>query len=65
MMGLLGGSVNRPTVGFSSGHDLMVHGFELCIGLCAYSLEPTWDSVSLSLCPSSAYSLSLSKINKH
>ena len=38
-------------------------------GLCADSMEPASDSVSLSLCPSRHHShahfLSLSKINKH
>ena len=29
--------------------DLMVYGFEPCIGLCADSVEPAWDSLSLSL----------------
>ena len=33
------------------------------IGLCADSVEPLWDSLSLSLCPSPAQALSLSKTN--
>ena len=33
------------------GHDLIVHGFEACIGLCTDGMEPAWDSVSPSLCP--------------
>ena len=40
--------------------------FEPCIGLCAGSAEPAWDSLSfsLSLCPSPAHALSVSfKIN--
>ena len=53
---------------FSSGHNLVVREFEFRIGSCADSseLEPASDSVSLSLCPSPAgtMSLSLSKINK-
>ena len=55
--GCPGGSVKRPTLDFSSGHDLMVHGFEPCIGLCTDRTEPAWDS--LSLCPSSTLTLSL------
>ena len=60
-------SVKRPTRGFGSGDDLMVPEFEPGVGLCADSMEPAWDSVSLPLCPSPAHSLSLSKIksNKH
>ena len=55
--------VERPTLGFSSGHDLTVCEFEPCIGLCADSAEPAWDSLSPSLSASSllACSLSLSK----
>ena len=37
---------------FGSGHDLAVCEFEPHIGLCADDAEPTWDSVSLSFCPS-------------
>ena len=63
-------------VGFSSGHDLLVHEFEPHIGLCAGSWEPGARfgfcvSLSLSAPPppmrlrSLAFSLfSLSKINK-
>ena len=40
-------SVEYPTVDFSSGHDLMVHGIEPHVGLCTDSMEPAWDS----LCP--------------
>ena len=32
--------VKRPTLDFGSGHDLMVHEFELHIGLFADSAEP-------------------------
>ena len=31
-------TVKHLTLGFGSGHDLMVHGFEACIGLVAQSL---------------------------
>ena len=41
--------VKRPTLGFSSGHDLTVHEFEPRTGLCADSVEPAWDSLSLPL----------------
>ena len=53
---------------FSSGHDLVVHEFETCVGLCADSSEPGVCfrfCVSLSLCPSSTHALSLSLKNKH
>ena len=33
-------SVKRPTLGFSSGHDLTVCEFEPHIGLCDDSTEP-------------------------
>ena len=55
-------SVKRPTLGFGSGHDLTVREFDLRVGLCADSLEPAWDSLSLSLSapPLLALSVSLS-----
>ena len=43
-------SVKRPTLGFGSGHDLTVCGFE---PRGADSVEPAWDS--LSLCPFPAH----------
>ena len=49
---LVAQSVKCLTLGFSSGHDLSVHGFKPRIGLSADSAEPAWDSVSLFLCPS-------------
>ena len=61
-------SVKCPTLGFSSGHDLMVCETEPCIGLCAVSVEPAWDSLSrslfLSLFPFPAHSLILSRCLK-
>ena len=42
-------SVECPTLGFGSDHDLEVCGIEPCIGLCGDSPEPAWDSLSLSL----------------
>ena len=41
--------VKCPTLGFGSGHDLMVHAFEPYIRLQANSAEPSWDSLSPSL----------------
>ena len=55
-------SVKPLTLGFSSGHDVAVRGFEPRVGLCADSKETAWDPLSL---PSpSAQGLSLSKTNK-
>ena len=31
------------------GHDLVVHGIEPHVGLCADRMEPAWDSLPLSL----------------
>ena len=42
-------SVERPTLDLESSRDLTVQEFEPCIGLCADSAEPAWDSLSLSL----------------
>ena len=44
-------SVERPTLGFSSGHDLTVHEFEPRVGLHADGAEPAWDSLSQPLSP--------------
>ena len=38
--------VERPALGFSSGHDLAVGEFESRVGLCAESSGPAWDSRS-------------------
>ena len=56
----VGQSVKHPTLGFRSGHDLVVCGFKLCTRLCGDSAEPAWDSFSAP----PLLSLSL-KINKH
>ena len=56
-------SVQRLTLGFGSGHDLTVLEFQPHIGICADSLEPAWDSSSLSAPPLLVLSLSL-KIKK-
>ena len=37
------------TLDFSSGYDLLVHEFKPHIGLCANSVEPSLESLSLSL----------------
>ena len=60
--------VRSATPDFGSGHDLTVCEFELCLRLCAYSVEPAWDSLFPSLSAPSLLmhilSLSLSvKIN--
>ena len=65
----LGGSAGYVS-DFSSGHDLVVRGFQPRVGLSADSPEPEacfGFCVSLSLClsPAHALSLSLSKMNKH
>ena len=56
-------SVKRLTLNFGSGHDLTVCGFEPRVGLCADSVEPAWDSLSLPFSLPLLLSLSLS-INK-
>ena len=40
-------SVKQPTLDVGSSHNLAVPGTESCIGLCANSVEPAWDSLSL------------------
>ena len=60
-------SVKRLTLGFGSGHDLMVCEVEPHTALSAGSAESGWDSLSPSLSappllpPSLSLSLSLSK----
>ena len=57
-------SIKLPTLGFDSGHDLIVGEMEPYMGLHADSMEPAWValslslSLSLSLCPSHAHALS-------
>ena len=41
--------VKYPTLGFSSGCDLVVCGIEPHVGLCSDGVEPAWDSLSPSL----------------
>ena len=54
-------SVKRPTLDFGSGHDLTVCESEPHVWLCAGSVEPAWDSLALSLCPSPGHAVSFSK----
>ena len=42
-------SAKCPILGFGSGHDLAVREFEPRAGLLTDSVEPAWDSLSLSL----------------
>ena len=42
-------TVKCQTVDVSLSHDLMVCEIEACVGLYADSMEPAWDSQSLSL----------------
>ena len=58
-------SVKHPTLGFGSGHDLMVCEFEPHVGLCADGASLLGIvSLPLSLCPSPTLALSVSiKIN--
>ena len=59
-------SVERAALDFRSGHDLTVRGFEPRVGLCAESGEPGTRfglCLPLSLCPSLAHTLRLSKLN--
>ena len=60
-------SVKHLILDFSSGHELMVHKFKPCIGLCADSTEPAWNSLSsLSAPPPLMHTCSLPlKINKY
>ncbi|XP_053070753.1 GA-binding protein subunit beta-2 isoform X4 [Acinonyx jubatus] len=58
-LGQMGSSVTS-TPGFGLGHDLTVYQIEPKSG-SVHSVEPTWDSVSPSLCPSPMFSLSQNK----
>ena len=54
--------VKHLTLGFGSGHDLMVCELKPHVTLWVDSKEPDWDSFShfLSLCPSPTHTLFLS-----
>ena len=56
-------SVKRPTLDFGSGHDPRVVGSSPTLD-SMLSMEPAWDSLSLSLCPSPQLVLSLFKIKR-
>ena len=47
--GCLRGSVSQATLDFSSGHDLLVCEFKLCVA------ELAWDSLSLSILINKVY----------
>ena len=53
--------VERWTLDFGLGHDLMVHEFEPCVGLWADSAEPVWDSLSPILSAPPLLTLTVSK----
>ena len=53
---LVAQSVEHLTLDFGSGRDFTVCEIESRVGLCADSVEPTWDALSLPLPP---HSLSL------
>ena len=57
---LVAQSVEHPILDFGSGHDLMFHDIEPCVGLCADREEHAWDSLSLSLSAPRQLVLSLS-----
>ena len=61
---LVAQSVKHPTLNFSSGYDLTACGIKPWVRLHTKSIEPSWDSLSPSLCPSPSrvfsFSLSLS-----
>ena len=55
--------VKCGTLDLGSGHDLMVHRFEPCVGLHTSSAEPSWDSLPLlSLSLSRSHSLKVNKL---
>ena len=56
-------SVKHLTLGFCSGHELMVCEFEPRIRLCAESVEPAWDSLSPSLSAPTLLALLSKQIN--
>ena len=58
-------SVKRLALDFGSGHDLMVHGFETRVGLCADIREPAWVPLSPSLSAPPLLSLSLKNKQKY
>ena len=63
LTGCLGGSVGEAS-DFGSGHDFMVCGFEPHFRVCADSVEPASDTLSLFLSLSAPPPPPLSEINK-
>ena len=51
LIGWVAQSVEHPTLNFSSGHGPRVMGLS-STSASSLSMEPAWDSLSLSLCPS-------------
>ena len=56
-------SVERQSVHFGSGHDLMVHKIESCVRSAPTALT-LFEILSLTLCPFSSLALSLKQTNK-
>ena len=56
-------SVKHLILGFSLGHDLMVHEIESHVRSCVDSMEPAWSSLSLCRLLLHMLSLSLSQIH--
>ena len=50
--------IKPQTFDFGSDHDFTGPEVESCVGLCADSMEPAWDSLSLPLPCSCSVSLS-------
>ena len=57
-------SIERLTLDFGSGHDLMVREMEPYVRLHADGLDPAWDSLSAPCPLALSLSLSLTKQNK-
>ena len=58
-------SVGHPTLGFGSGHDVVICEFEPHIALCAVITEPALDPLPPLPRPSPTRALSFSLKNKH
>ena len=53
--------INRLTLDFGSGHDLMIGEFKPLMGLRADRVEPVWDSLSPSISAPPLLTFSLSQ----